>query len=105
MNRLFLLIPAVKDEDAGQDIAYLKLLGDVDSEQVVAILRRIKKSMKLVEEDDIDILYDAKRLRRLMSDKLNAALQEMPQKENLLLFLNDATSIQDLGIGNGISLR
>lgn len=100
MNRLFLLIPAVNDEDAGQDIAYLKLLGDVDSEQVVAILRGIVKSLNLVEEEDTDILYDAMHLKRLMSDKMNAALQEMPQKENLLLFLNDATSIQEIGIGN-----
>ena len=101
MNRLFLLIPAVSEEDAGQDIAYLKLLGNVSNEEVIAILKRIVRSMKLVEEEETEVLYDANHLKRLMRDKqLNASLQEMPQKENLLLFLNDAVSIQKRGVGN-----
>ena len=105
MNRLYLLIPAVNDGDAGEDVAYLKLLGDVDADNVIDIFKEIKKKKKYVEEDDLEIVFDQKHLNgliRLLKDKKNKGktLEEMPQIENLLLFLNDTYSIQDLKVGN-----
>ena len=96
MNRLFLLIPAVGDVNAGQDIAYLKQLGEIDNEGVLSILRRIVQSMKLVAEEDFELLYDEKYFKGLLRN----AKREMPQMENILVFFNDAVSIQQRGIGN-----
>ena len=83
MNRLFLLIPAVGDVNAGQDIAYLKQLGEIDNEGVLSILRRIVQSMKLVAEEDFELLYDEKYFKGLLRN----AKREMPQMENILVFL------------------
>lgn len=100
MNRLFLLIPAIGEEDAGQDIAYLKQLGKIDGEGVLSILRRIVRSLRLVEGEDFEILYDDGHLKQLFRKlKLRKASQEMPPLENLLLFFNDAVSIQQRGAG------
>lgn len=105
MNRVFLLIPAINEKDAGQDIAYLKLLGDIEVDDVVAILIKIIKSLEYVEEEDIELVYDkdhlgqlfrhAKKMKRVDEDR-----GEMPHIEQLLSFFNDAVSIQDLKIGN-----
>lgn len=105
MNRLYLLIPAVYESDAGEDIAYLKLLGDVDAANVVGIFKEISKSLKLIKEEDYEILFDQKHLNgliKLIKDhkKKGKTSDEMPQFENLLLFLNDAYSIQNLKVGN-----
>lgn len=96
MNRLFLLIPAVGDIEVGQDIAYLKQLGEIDNDGVLSILRQIVKSLKLVAEEDYEVLYDEKYLKRLLCN----AKREMPQMENVLVFFNDAVSIQQRGVGN-----
>ena len=96
MNRLFLLIPSVGDEDADPDAAYLKQVGRIDNEETISILKRIVQSMKLVEGEDYEMFYDEKYLKKLLkpSDK------GMPQMSNLLVFFNDAESIQQKGIGN-----
>ena len=96
MNRLFLLIPSVGDEDADPDAAYLKQVGRIDKEETISILERIVQSMKLVEGEDYEMFYDEKYLKKLLkpSDK------GMPQMSNLLVFFNDAESIQQKGIGN-----
>lgn len=96
MNRLFLLIPSVGDEDADPDAAYLKQVGRIDKEETISILKRIVQSMKLVEGEDYEMFYDEKYLKKLLkpSDK------GMPQMSNLLVFFNDAESIQQKGIGN-----
>lgn len=100
MNRLFLLLPAVGDLDAGQDASYLKHLGEIDNEGVLSILRQIVKSMKLIAEEDFETLYDERYFKQLLSrQKKEGKSQEMPQSENLLVFFNDAVSIQDRGIG------
>ena len=105
MNRLYLLIPAVNDSDAGEDIAYLKLLGDIDASKVINIFKEIKKSLKYVKEDELEIVFDQNHLNGIIKSlkekrqKGNAS-DEMPQLENLLQFLNDAYSIQDLKAGN-----
>jgi hypothetical protein len=78
MNRLCLLIPAVGDVNAGQDIAYLKQLGEIDNEGVLSILRRIVQSMKLVAEEDFELLYDEKYFKGLLRN----AKREMPQMES-----------------------
>lgn len=96
MNRLFLLIPSVGDEDAGPDAAYLKQVGRIDSEETISILRRIVQSMALVEGEDFEMFYDDKYLKRL----LQSSDQGMPQMENLLVFFADSESIQQRGIGN-----
>ena len=97
MNRLFLLIPAVgEEENAWQDFAYLRKLGEVDNDVVISILRQIKRSLRLVEEEDFELIYDERYFKSL----LHSANQEMPQLENLLVFFNDAVSIQQRGIGN-----
>ena len=96
MNRLFLLIPSVGDEDAGPDAAYLKQVGMIDSEETISILRRIVQSMALVEGEDFEMFYDDKYLKRL----LQSSDQGMPQMENLLVFFADSESIQQRGIGN-----
>lgn len=96
MNRLFLLIPAVGDTDVEQDAVYLRQLGEIDNEGVLSILRQIVRSMKLVAEDDFEMLYDEKYFKSL----LHNAQREMPQMENILVFFNDAVSIQQRGIGN-----
>jgi hypothetical protein len=91
MNRLYLLIPALGEKDAGQDIAYLKVLGEIDNEDVISILRRIVQSMGLVDGEDVELLYDAQHLNCLMSKgKLKTTQQEMPHLEDLLLFFTDA---------------
>lgn len=105
MNQLFLLIPAIDERDAGQDIAYLKLLGDVSADDVIGIFRKVKKCMSLINEEDVEIIYDHKHLRRLnevLKEKRerNSDVDEMPQVGNLLTFLSDAVSIQDRKIGN-----
>ena len=100
MNRLFLLIPAIGEKDAGQDIAYLKQLGKIDGEGVLSILRQIARSLRLVEGEDFETLYDESHFKQLFRKlKQRKALQEMPHLENLLLFFNDAVSIQQRGIG------
>ncbi len=100
MNRIFLLIPVVGDGDAGKEIAYLRQLGKIDNEEAISILRRIVQSLKLVKEEDVEVLYDAQYLNRLMCRRTGKSSdQEMPQLENLLVFFNDAVSIQDLGLG------
>lgn len=100
MNRLYLLIPAIEEKDAGQDIAYLKLLGKVDSEGVLSILRQIVRSLRLVEGEDMEALYDERHFKELFRKiKQKKATQEMPHLENLLLFFNDAVSIQQRGVG------
>ena len=96
MNRLFLLIPSVGDEDADPDAAYLKQVGRIDNEETISILKRSVHSMRLGEGEDYEMLYDEKYLKKLLkpSDK------GMPQMSNLLVFFNDAESIQQKGIGN-----
>ena len=97
MNRLFLLIPAIGgEENAWQDFAYLRELGEVDNDVVISILRQIVRSLKLVAEEDFELVYDERYFKCL----LRSAHQEMPQLENLLVFFNDAMSIQQRGIGN-----
>ena len=105
MNQLFLLIPAVNERDAGQDIAYLKLLGDVSTDDVIGFFRKVKECMSLINEEDVEIIYDHKHLRSLnevLKEKRerNSDVDEMPQVGNLLAFLSDAVSIQDRQIGN-----
>ena len=111
MNRVFLLIPAIGGKDTGQDIAYLKQLGKIDGEGVLSILRQIVRSLRLVDGEEIETLYDERHLKQLFRKlKQRKASQEMPQFENLLLFFNDAVSIQQLGVGktsitiNGITV-
>lgn len=104
MNRLYLLIPAVNDIDAGEDIAYLKLLGDVDASKVIDIFKEIKKSIKYVKEDDLEIVFDQNHLNGIIKSlkenrQKGKSSDEMPQLENLLQFLNDSYSIQDLKVG------
>lgn len=97
MNRLFLLIPAIGgEENAWQDFAYLRELGEVDNDVVISILRQIVRSLKLVAEEDFELIYDERYFKCL----LRSAHQEMPQLGNLLVFFNDAMSIQQRGIGN-----
>ena len=96
MNRLFLLIPSVGDDDAGPDAAYLKQVGRIGNEETISILRRIVQSIDLVEGENFEMLYDAKYLKRL----LQSSDPGMPQMSNLLVFFNDAESIQQRGIGN-----
>lgn len=104
MNRLYLLIPAIKEDDAGQDIAYLKLLGNVNIDVVVRLLGQIIRSLRLIEGEDVKIIYDKTHLKPLIKivrtvDESKQANGEMPQIENLLLFFNDALSIQELESG------
>ena len=100
MNRLFLLIPAIGEKDVWQDVAYLKQLGKVDGDGVLAILRQIVQSFRLIEGEDMETLYDERHFKQMFRKiKQGESLQEMPQVENLLLFFNDAVSIQQLGIG------
>lgn len=96
MNRLFLLIPSVGDEDADPDAAYLTQVGRIDNEETISILKRIVQSMKLVEGEDYEMFYDEKYLKKL----LKSSDKGMPQMSNLLVFFNDAESIQQKGIGN-----
>ena len=96
MNRLFLLIPSVGDEDADPDAAYLKQVGRIDNEETISILKRIVQSMKLVEGEDYEMFYDEKYLKKL----LKSSDKGMPQMSNLLVFFNDAESIQQKEIGN-----
>ena len=96
MNRLFLLIPSVGDEDADPDAAYLKQVGRIDNEETISILKRIVQSMTLVEGEDYEMFYDEKYLKKL----LKSSDEGMPQMSNLLVFFNDAESIQQKGIGN-----
>ena len=102
MNKLFLLIPAITAEDAGQDYAYLKLLGQVKAEAVEAILRKTIGSLRLVAGENIDVLYDSKHLSTLMRTlkKKKGKKEDAPHIEDLLLFFNDAVSIQNRKIGN-----
>lgn len=100
MNRLYLLIPAIEGKDAGQDIAYLKQLGKVDGEGVLSILRQIVRSLRLVEGEDMETLYDEGHFKQLFRKiKQKKSTQEMPHLENMLLFFNDAVSIQQRGLG------
>lgn len=116
MNQFFLLIPAVDENDAEQDIAYLKLLGDISIDDVVHIFKKVKGSLRLIESENYEIVYDHKHLNRLnkvLKEKRGnkSSDEEMPQVENLLLFLNDAKSIQDCNIGkqeaivNGLQVK
>lgn len=94
MNRLYLLIPSVGD--AGPDATYLKQVGSIDNEEIISILKRIVQSMDLIKEEDFEMFYDEKFLKRLLESRDNG----MPQISNLLVFFNDAESIQQRGIGN-----
>ena len=96
MNRLFLLIPSVGNDDAGPDAAYLKQVGRIGNEETISILRRIVQSMDLIEGEDFELFYDNDYLNRL----LKFTDHGMPQMSNLLVFFNDAESIQQRGIGN-----
>ena len=96
MNRLFLLIPSVGDDDAGPDAAYLKQVGRIDNEETISILRRIVRSMDLIEGENFEMFYDDKYLKRL----LQSSAPGMPPMENLLVYFNDAESIQQREIGN-----
>lgn len=100
MNRLYLLIPTIGENDAGQDIAYLKQLGIIDGEEALSILRQIVRSLRLVEGEEFETLYDERYLKQLFRQlKKRKASQEMPHFEDLLLFFNDAVSIQQRGVG------
>ena len=104
MNQLFLLIPAVEEGDAGQEIAYLKLLGKVKNEDVVGMFKKISASMKYIKGENVEMLYDVRRLRKLNrclieNRKKEGNTDDMPQVEYLLLLLNDAASIQERGLG------
>lgn len=94
MNRLYLLIPSVGD--AGPDAAYLKQVGSIDNEVIISILTRIVQSMDLIKGEDFELFYDNDYLKRLLKSNDHG----MPQMSNLLVFFNDAESIQQRGIGN-----
>lgn len=102
MNRLFLLIPVVGEEEYEvQDVAYLKQLGEIDSEGVLSLLRKIVRGMKLIAEEDFEVLYDERFFKQLFRRRLSEdQVQDMPQLEDLLVFFNDAVSIQQRGVGN-----
>ena len=68
MNRFYLLIPAIDEEDAGQEIAYLNLIGDVNVDDVVSIIRKMIKGMEYVEEEDVELVYDKTRLNQLFKN-------------------------------------
>lgn len=104
MNRVFLLIPAITEKDAGQDIAYLKLLGNVNTDEIVDILRRIIKSWDFIAEEDVELVYDKNHLSELFQQAkkehtAGTERGEMPSMDYLKIFFNDAASIQDLRIG------
>lgn len=101
MNRFYLLIPAIDEEDAGQEIAYLNLIGDVNVDDVVSIIRKMIKGMEYVEEEDVELVYDKTRLNQLFRHAKEKQEREgnggeMPQIENLFVFFNDAVGIQGL---------
>lgn len=96
MNRLFLLIPSVGDDEVGPDAVYLKQVVRIDNEETISILRRIVQSIDLVEGENFEMFYDDKYLKRL----LQSSDPGMPPMENLLVYFNDAESIQQRGIGN-----
>ncbi len=97
MNKLFVLFPAIKEEDAGQDIAYLKLLGEIKEEDIINIFKKINQSKKLIAEENIEIYYDSKHFENLLKGINDKG---MPNLKNLLVFMNDIKAIQDEGIGN-----
>lgn len=101
MNRLFLLIPAVSEQDAVEDVAYLKLLGDVDKDSLIGFFRKVNQSQRLIEEEAVDYYYDDNHFKALVSTakKALAGVDDMPQWENLLVFFDDKKSIQDEKIG------
>ena len=73
----------------------------IDNDGILEILKRIVGSIKLVKEEDFEVLYDARHFNRLMKElKSKPGEQEMPQRENLLVFFTDAVSIQQREIGN-----
>ena len=101
MNRLFLLIPAVTEQDAAEDVAYLKVLGNVDKDSLIGFFRKINQSQRLVEEEAVDYYYDDNHLKALIStaQKALAGVDDMPQWENLLVFFDGKKSIQNEKIG------
>ena len=59
----------------------------IDNDGILEILKRIVGSIKLVKEEDFEVLYDARHFNRLMKElKSKPGEQEMPQRENLLVF-------------------
>ena len=101
MNRLFLLIPAIGEQVAAEDIAYLKVLRDVDKDSFIGFFRKVNQSQKLIKWEDVDYYYDDNHLKAFVN-AARAALEgseEMPQLENLLVFFDDKKSIQGEKIG------
>lgn len=101
MNRLFLLIPAVGEQDAAEDIPYLKMIGNVDKNSFIDIFRKINQSQKLIKEEEVVFYYDDNHFKALVNTAKTALSdsQEMPQLENLLVFFDDKKSIQKEKMG------
>ena len=101
MNRLFLLIPAVGEQDAADDISYLKMIGNVDKNSFIDIFRKINQSQKLIKEEEVVFYYDDNHFKALVNTAKTALSdsEEMPQLENLLVFFDDKKSIQKEKIG------
>lgn len=101
MNRLFVLIPAIGEQDAAEDIPYLKMIGNVDKNSFIDIFRKINQSQKLIKEEDVVFYYDDNHFKALVNTAKIALSdsKEMPQLGNLLVFFDDKKSIQKEKMG------
>lgn len=105
-NKVFFLIPALTEANAGEDIAYLKVLQTVTETNVIDIFKSIIESQRLISEEDVDYFFD----KRLFDDLYKTVkIQQNTEKKNkrrpsalapLLLFLDNFKNFPDTKYGN-----
>lgn len=90
-NIVFYLIPALTDVDAGEDVAYLKILRTATEADVIDVFKSIVESQKLISEEDVDYFFDKKRfdtLYKMVKDKQNSKAKNRKRPSDLAPLLS-----------------
>lgn len=105
-NKVFFLIPALKDCDAGEDIVYLKVLQTATQTDIIDIFKAIVESKKLISEEDVDYFFDKKHfdvLYKMVKTQRNVATKNKRRPSELaplLSLLDNIKSLPDIKHGN-----
>lgn len=97
-NKVFFLIPALTNEDAGEDTAYLKVLQTATDENVIDVFKSIVESQKLISEEDIDYFFDKKYfddLYKIVKAKQNESKKNRKRPSDLAPLLSLLDNIKN----------
>lgn len=103
-NKIFFLIPALNETDAGEDVAYLKVLKTATEEDVIDVFRSIVDANKLISQEEVECFYDKSHFDTLYKMVKTQARGNDKRKPSeiapLLTFLDDFTKVPDAKVGN-----